>query len=165
VCSFPFTLCCSMSSVICGICSSLNFFIPFTLPKVVSHSSSAWNAFLLISIFRIYQCGKSSTIYFREMAEAPWCVKRMATGTRLELLALGLAVVVTTLLGCTQGCPCMNSGLQTLSYATKTDSSVCEITVSDEVGNYSEGWPLLWWYYLHYLSFSGEKIPAHINMV
>jgi hypothetical protein len=38
----------------------------------------------------------------------------------------------------------MNSGLQTLSYATRTDSSVSEIANSDELWNYSEGWPLLW---------------------
>jgi hypothetical protein len=74
-----------------------------------------------------------SIFHFREMVEAPWYVNRMANGTKLELLALVLAVVVTTLLGCTQGCPCMNSGLQTLSYATRTDSSVSEIANSDEL--------------------------------
>jgi hypothetical protein len=74
--------------------------------------------------------GTCSIFHFREMVEAPWCVNRRASGTRLELLALVLAVVVTTLLGCTQECPCMNSGLQTLSYATRADISVSEIVNS-----------------------------------
>jgi hypothetical protein len=123
-----------MSSVICGIHSSFNFFVPFMVVKVVSHSFPHETHFCM---------GTHSTFHFREMVEDPWCVNRMASGTKLELLALELAVVVTTLLECTQGCPCMNSGLQTLSYATRTDSSVSKIGNSDELGNYSEGWPLL----------------------
>lgn len=71
-------------------------------------------------------------------------MNRVASGTRLELSALVLAVVAVTLQECIQECPCMNSGLQILSYATRTDNSVSSITNCGVVRNCPEGWPLLW---------------------
>jgi hypothetical protein len=92
---------------------------------------------LLFVDLKVYQHDTCSAFLFREMVEVRWCVNRMASGTRLESLASALGVVVTTLLGCIQGCPCMNSGLQALYYATRTDSNVSEITNSNKLETYS----------------------------